>query len=135
MTSHLWYLCRSSCVSSASSDDISQSVSKLSCLGAGFVLLPIGGPKNLAQHILKSVPLEMNVDHLALLSFASGDAAASSSSSSEVGCIRPSEVMRKLSWSHQRLQTCITLLVAEGMVWIDGQDSETTYWFPALAMQ
>jgi hypothetical protein len=132
-------------------DDIAQSVSKLSCLGSGFVLLPIGGPRDLGSHLLKSVPLEMNTDHLAMMTFAStpttaasGTAAAASSSSSassspihssSKGCITPSEVARKLNWSAQRIHNCLTLLVEEGMVWVDAQGAETSYWLPALAMQ
>jgi hypothetical protein len=111
------------------SDDIAQSVSKLSCLGSGFVLLPLGGPKNIGSHLLKSVPLEMNVDHLALIAFAS-DAGAS-----EKGVVRPSEVERKVGWTTQRISDALGLLLEEGMIWIDTQGAETAYYFPALAMQ
>lgn len=133
-------------------DDIAQSVSKLACLGSGFVLLPIGGPKDPGAHLLKSVPLEMNTDHLALMTFAStptpaaatSTGAASSSASSlqahlhhaaEKGCVTPSEVARKLGWSVERINRCIALLLEEGMVWVDAQGEETAYWFPSLAMQ
>lgn len=129
------------------SDDMVQSVSKLSCLGSGFVILPIGGPRNLARHLLKSVPIEINVDHLALLAMAAGTESASASASgggggaaspavgastAPKGCIRASAVQRDLGWSAERVSSCVSLLLEEGMVWLDAQGGEATYWFPAM---
>ena len=125
-----------------------QSVSKLSCLGSGFVILPIGGPRNLGRHLLKSVPIEINVDHLALLAMAAGTEGSSSASASggagagvpaatgastaPKGCIRASGVQRDLGWSGERVSNCVSLLLEEGMVWLDAQGGEATYWFPAM---
>ena len=122
-----------------------QSVSKLSCLGSGFVILPIGGPRNLGRHLLKSVPIEINVDHLALLAMAAGTegssasggagavgSAAAAASTAPKGCIRASGVQRDLGWSGERVSNCVSLLLEEGMVWLDAQGGEATYWFPAM---
>lgn len=111
------------------SDDIVQSVSKLSCLGSGFVLLPVGGPRNLSGHLIKSVPLEFNVDHVSLLNFACAP------ERSERGCVRFSEVISQLRWSDERTRACVTVLMDEGMLWIDLQGIEVAYYFPSIAMQ
>ena len=130
----------------SASDDMVQSVSKLSCLGSGFVILPIGGPRNLGRHLLKSVPIEINVDHLALLAMAAGTEggssasagagaggpAATGASAAPKGCIRASGVQRDLGWSGERVSNCVSLLLEEGMVWLDAQGGEATYWFPAM---
>jgi len=147
-------------------DDVAQAVSKLTCLGSGFELLPVGGPKNLGRHILKSVPIEASVDHLALIRFAAEQgpptdsasddsssptasgtaaaasssgarnnvAAASSSSSSQgvKGCVTLSAAQRQLGWSPERLHRCIALLLEEGMLWVDTQGHEVSWWFPSL---
>ena len=55
-------------------DDMAQSVSKLACLGSGFVVLPVGGTKDLGRNLLKSVPTEFNVDHLAIIQLAAAAA-------------------------------------------------------------
>ena len=154
-------------------DDLVQAIGKLSCLGSGFTILPVTAPAsggssshssasaNLGRHLIKSVPLEIQTDHLALMALAaegedtaalagaggskasSGGAATSASSSSAAlrpsakGCIRPSDVRSKLGWSDPRIQSCLGLLLEEGMVWIDVHPAtgEAEYWMPSMAMQ
>lgn len=142
---------------------MSQSVSKLSCLGSGFVVLPIGGPRNLARHLLKSVPLEINVDHLTLIKWAATQgqgardeaqaeaeattatgsrshsvsqlASSAVAASGSKGCVLPSAARAQLGWSQERLRSCISLLLEEGMLWLDAQGSEDSFWFPSLGVQ
>lgn len=150
-------------------DDLVQAIGKLSCLGSGFTILPVtsapasaassswvGGSSsaNIGRHLIKSVPLEIQTDHLALMALAAdagGDdaaaggskAVASSSSApaslrpSAKGCIRPSEVSSKLGWTAPRIQSCLGLLLEEGMVWLDLHPTtgETEYWMPSMSMQ
>ena len=71
----------------------------------------------------------MNVDHLALITFVE-----SNSPADDPGCIRPSQVMKELGWSQQRIDTCLKLLLEEGMIWVDSQTDETTYYLPSLAL-
>ena len=129
---------------------MSHSLSKLSCLGSGFVVLPVGGARDAGRHLIKSVPTEFNVDHIALIALAaegeqksqpsqqsasvssSGVAAAASSSSSSKGCIRASDVCAKLGWSAKRTSDCVSLLLEEGMVWLDAQATEPEYWLPTF---
>jgi hypothetical protein len=127
-------------------------VSKLACLGSGFQLLAVGGPSNLGAHLLKSVPLEMNVDHLAVMSLASGSdapeqpsgrtASASGSASAPpvagavtaLGCISARDISRRLGWAPERIESCLALLLDEGMAWIDTQGTEVSYGFPSIAL-
>jgi len=130
-------------------DDVAQAVAKLTCLGSGFEVLPVGGPANLGRHILKSVPIEASVDHLALIRYAaeqgqsaraedesvsdssasvsSATAAAAAASSAAAsasppkGCVIPRLAERQLGWSSERLERCIHLLLEEGMLWLDMQ--------------
>jgi len=151
-----------------SCDDILQSVSKLSVLGGGFSVLSVGGSRRPELHLIKSVPLEMNVDHVTLMEYAMGhqrkcknnnqrndddddgtmkdaisstplstvDASPSSSTphSSIPGRIVSSEVNQLLRWSTERLDSCVSVLLEEGMVWIDEQDEskEIAYYFPTI---
>eukprot|EP00727_Mastigamoeba_balamuthi_P004958 m51a1_g14460 putative vacuolar-sorting protein snf8 (247) ;mRNA; r:657678-659031 len=101
-------------------DDVERAIAKLRVLGSGFGIIRAGGRK-----LVQSVPCELNIDHTNVLSLAAQQGHAPQ--------VTASEVMRQLSWDSARVNSVLGLLLKEGMVWVDDQGPERSYWFPSLA--
>eukprot|EP00501_MAST-03F_sp_TOSAG23-6_P000849 GSMAST32.ASY1.ANO1.881.1 assembled CDS len=106
---------RGSKAAAVSVDDIKTAVSKMKILGAGFSLLSAG-----SSTMICSVPVELNVDHTALISLAH-----------ERGYIDTLMIKKNLNWSKSRAEQALMMLTREGMVWIDdgGAGDNRQYWF------
>lgn len=101
-----------------SSDDILRAVEKISVLGSGFRILPIGG-----KSVIISVPMEITNDHEQILTVAE----------QEGGMVSQEIMTSQHGWTPERFLLCIRPLLTDGMVWIDFHNSETAYYFPALS--
>lgn len=105
-----------------SPSDIQVAVSKLAKLGGGFRTLQVG-----SSIMVVSVPTELDNDHCQVMTV------ASASSSKGTGCgITAHELKDQLGWSVERADRALTLLLQQGMAWIDQHKSETYYWFPSV---
>jgi len=112
---------RSKQSSTISIDDIKQAISKVKSLGNGFGLITVGN-----KTMVKSVPVELNRDHSAILNICSSTAYTTLS-----------EIKKKLGWPEHRIKEVLELMLQEGMMWTDEQydgreTSETMYWIPSL---
>eukprot|EP01080_Neovahlkampfia_damariscottae_P002812 gene2812-4220_t len=88
-----------------SKNDIVQAIKSIKPLGNGFTILKIGN-----KEIVQSVPCELSRDHTIVLTMDS--------------------LMKELSWTTDRVDSTLNLLLQEGMAWIDSVDN--TFWFPGL---
>lgn len=100
-----------------SQDDLIRAIKKLSVLGSGFKVIPIGGKK-----IVQSVPGELNMDHTTVIQEAES-----------TGYVTLSSLFSgSLKWSKDRAAHVIEHLIKEGMVWVDEQAQEERYYFSSL---
>lgn len=105
-----------------SPSDIQVAVGKLAKLGGGFRIIQVG-----TSSMVVSVPTELDNDHCQVL------AAASAYSAKGSGCgITAHEVKDRLGWSLDRADRALTLLLQQGMAWIDEHRGQTFYWFPSV---
>jgi ESCRT-II complex subunit VPS22 len=97
-------------------EDISNSVQKMKVLGAGLDVIDAGGKK-----MVVSVPVELNIDHSAVISLAEGAG----------GHVDAAGVRSGLGWPADRTERALAMLVREGMVWVDDQAGAGArrYWF------
>lgn len=111
---------RGSLADPISDDDIIRAIKKLKVLGNGFDLVTLG-----KQQYVRSMPAEMNTDTTRLLEVAQGP-----------GYVSRAEVMRTLGWDGLRVDSCLQLLLKQGMVMIDdgAPDGVRLYWFPCLGV-
>ena len=98
-------------------DDIKCAISKVTSLGNGFSVISIG-----KREMVKSVPMEFNRDHSAILSHCQSTA-----------CATITQLQRKTKWPLHRIERTLNLMLNEGVAWTDEQGAdETVYWFPSL---
>ena len=102
-----------------SPSDILVAVGKLAKLGGGFRTVTVG-----KSVLIVSVPTELDHDHVQVLAVAQ----ATPRSGITVRQIRDALP----SWSEERANRAATLLLREGMAWLDEHRGETYYWFPSL---
>jgi ESCRT-II complex subunit VPS22 len=120
-------------------NDVSQSVSKVSCLGNGFQILKIG-----QKTMVVSVPVELNRDHTSVITHAQQQGGHFSVPGTfQSRCVDCLLLMIEgsffvlgacagLNWANARLKSVLDLLLEEGMVWVDNQGDTPEYWFPSL---
>jgi len=97
--------------------DIGIAVKKLSTLGGGFRIVKVG-----QSDMIVSVPTELDNDHMEIMTLAQDGQ----------GCVTVDEVKQRLSWSEDRVERAITLLLHEGMAWKDDFHGISFYWFPSV---
>eukprot|EP01083_Nonionella_stella_P034256 93802_1 len=103
--------------SAISVDDIKCAISKVKGLGNGFSVMTVG-----RREMVKSVPMEFNRDHTSVLSHCQATA-----------CATITQLSRKTKWPEQRIEQTLSMMLNEGVAWIDKQGGdETIYWFPSL---
>jgi len=97
--------------------DIAIAVKKLSTLGGGFRIVAVG-----QSDMIVSVPTELDNDHMEIMTLAQDGQ----------GCVTVDEVRQRLSWSEERVERALKLLLHEGMVWKDDYHGISFYWFPSV---
>jgi ESCRT-II complex subunit VPS22 len=100
-----------------SAHDITQSISKVACLGNGFQVLRLG-----SKIMVVSVPCELNRDHSAILELAQ----------KHDGHVSLTQVANELQWPRTRMDTVLNMLLEEGMVWVDNLADSPEYWLPSM---
>ncbi|KAL0477241.1 vacuolar protein sorting protein VPS22 [Acrasis kona] len=101
-------------------NDVKQSIRNIKILGNGFELLLVGG-----RYYVQSVPCELSGDHTEILGVAA-----------QKNGLTLDQYARELSWTYQRVDQAMNLLLQEGFAWVDEQTrGERTYWFPGLIDQ
>lgn len=98
------------------SDDVERAVGKLDVLGSGFSIVDTGKTR-----IVRSVPLELNVDHTKALS-----------ACNEKGYMSASVLQERFSWDSRRTQETLRYLLDHEIAWLDTQTPEPTYWILGL---
>lgn len=83
-------------------------------LGSGFTVKAIG-----SKQIIRSVPKELNHDQSKVLEAAQ-----------VIGYITVSMLQLNLRWSRARAVAVLDDLVADSLLWVDLQATETEYWTP-----
>ena len=106
-------------VPQVSPSDILVAVSKLAKLGGGFRTVTVG-----KSVLIVSVPTELDHDHVQVLAVAQ----ATPRNGITIRQIRDALP----GWSQDRADRAATLLLREGMAWLDEHRGETYYWFPSL---
>lgn len=73
--------------------------------------------------MVQSVPLELNLDHSAVLQAARAR-----------GFVTRAELVRQLRWEGPRATAALEFLEHQGMAWIDdkGADGDRAWYFPSL---
>jgi len=99
-------------------DDLLRAIKKLQVLGKGFSLIELGSGNFLVQ----SVPGEVSLDQVSLLSVADGGG----------GCVSESKLGQQLGWNRQRAGIVIQQMMAQGLLWLDEQGEENEYWVPSI---
>ena len=97
--------------------DIAIAVRKLSTLGGGFRIVKVG-----QSDMIVSVPTELDSDHMEIMTLAQDGQ----------GCVTVDDVKQRLSWNEDRVERALTLLLHEGMAWIDDFHGISFYWFPSV---
>ncbi|XP_011270237.1 vacuolar-sorting protein SNF8, variant [Capsaspora owczarzaki ATCC 30864] len=95
-----------------SEDDIERAIKKLKTLGRGFDILVVG-----KQRLVRSVPTELNADQTVVLAAAQ-----------TLGYVTESSLVSTHGWSAERISAALNQLLREGIVWVDDQGSERSYW-------
>ena len=85
-------------------------------LGSGFNIVDTGKTR-----IVRSVPLELSVDHTKALS-----------ACNEKGFISASVLQDRFNWDIRRTQDTLSYLLDHEIAWLDTQTSEPTYWILGL---
>ena len=110
---------RSKKSSSISIDDIKRAIDKVKVLGNGFGLITIGDDREM----IKSVPIELNRDHCAILNICN-----------DTACTTIIQLKKALNWPIYRIEETLDLMLQQGLAWIDEQANDLMYWFPSLYM-
>jgi ESCRT-II complex subunit VPS22 len=101
-----------------SCDDVKRAVLKLSVLDKCFRVIDLGEP------YVMSVPLELSMDHQAIIAVAS---------SYSYACFSLLEAMH--GWTTERFDTAISFLLQEEVVWVDDNNgSEKRYMMPSSSL-
>ncbi|KAL8678045.1 MAG: hypothetical protein Q9186_005576 [Xanthomendoza sp. 1 TL-2023] len=98
-----------------SDDDVLRAVKSLDPLGSGFSVVVLG-----SRQMIRSIPKELNTDQSTVLE-----------AIQVLGHVTCSMLEDNLGWSNARSETVIQDLLADSLVWMDAQASETEYWSPA----
>lgn len=98
-------------------DDLLFAMRKVEVLGSGFKLIRVRN-----QELVLSVPLELSKDHQAVLEIAQ----------EKGGCCLPSELAARLGWDALRIETALQTMMRQGLVWVDNQGRERSYWVVSL---
>lgn len=96
-------------------DDIMRAIESLEPLGGMFKTQTLGGSK-----FIRSVPKELNPDQATVLEVIQ-----------VLGFVTVSMLQANLAWERARAIAVIDDLVADSLVWVDGQAEETEFWSPA----
>ena len=70
----------------------------------------------------KNRPTELDQDHIHVITMANDGQ----------GCVTIDDIMQHLSWTKDRAERAITLLLQEGMAWRDDYHGISFYWFPSV---
>jgi ESCRT-II complex subunit VPS22 len=100
-------------------DDIIKSVKKLSKLGSGFRTITVG-----QVVLIVSVPEELDNDHMQIMNLAEDDRYG------QYGEVTIDNISRALRWNEERSNRALELLLGKGMLWLDVNRGEKSYWFP-----
>lgn len=100
-------------------EDILLATKKLKIFGNSFQVHSLG--KN--RHIIQSIPGELSLQETKALTVAADQ---------ENGFVTKSLLMKELGWNEMRTQQAIDKLISEGLVWVDEQSEEPSFWFPSL---
>ncbi|GFT87985.1 vacuolar-sorting protein SNF8 [Trichonephila clavipes] len=88
-------------------DDLLRAIDKLKILGEGFRTIACGSARD---HIVQSVPAELNVDHTKVIQ-----------KGSSTGYVTLTILMEEFGWEKVRAEKAIVDLIREGLVWVDEQ--------------
>lgn len=103
-----------------SQDDLLRATKKLKVLGNGFTVIQVGK----GQYMVQSVPMELSMDHTALLQLASTTGQAYAT---------VSLLKSNLGWEEDRSKRALEHMLKEGLAWIDTQaPDENFYYFPSM---
>ncbi len=91
-------------------------MSKLDVLGGGYKIVSTGKGK-----VVKSVPLELSLDHTKVLD-----------TCGTKGYTSYSELKSALGWNQARISAAVDFLIQKEIAWVDKQSKETTYWILGL---
>jgi len=100
--------------------DLRKAVESINKLGSDFRILHTGH-----KRVICSVAVELNADHLGVLTFAE----------EHQGTFTYSSLTRTMPQyaDRQRFERAISTLIEDGLCWEDEQNGgETAYWFPSL---
>ncbi|XP_050442138.1 vacuolar-sorting protein SNF8 [Adelges cooleyi] len=101
-------------------DDLLCAAKKLKIFGNGFSVIPVGK----GQYIVQSVPGELSMDQTAVLK---------QLSTSDQPFVSLTSLQEQLKWEEKRASNAIDQMIAEGLCWVDKQNSkEVLYWFPSM---
>ena len=100
--------------------DIKTAVLKLKRLGSGFKIVNVG-----ENEFVMSVPVELSREQGRLLDLGQ----------SSGGFITIRNIIKELKWTKEFSHNSIDSLLREGMVWLDSQSDEDSYWFPSQFFQ
>ncbi|KAL8811545.1 MAG: hypothetical protein Q9200_001714 [Gallowayella weberi] len=98
-----------------SDDDVLRAVKSLGPLGSGFSVVTLG-----SRQMIRSIPKELNTDQSTVLE-----------AIQVLGYVTCSMLEDNLGWSNARSETVLQDLLADSLIWMDTQASETEYWSPA----
>jgi ESCRT-II complex subunit VPS22 len=99
-----------------SDDDIKRAVDSLAPLGSCFTTMKIGH-----RELIRSVPKELNTDQSTVLE-----------AIQLLGYVTISMLQLNLGWERPRAHAVMDDLMADSLVWVDGQAGEKEYWSPAF---
>jgi len=100
-------------------DDLRVAAKKLAILGSGFSIVEVSK----GQFMVQSVPVELSMDHSAVLQLAS---------SLNQPYVSAELIQKSLNWQQERTTNALTFLCDSGFVWVDKHAGQITYWFPSM---
>jgi ESCRT-II complex subunit VPS22 len=101
---------------SVSIDDIKRAIEKLNVLGGGYRIIKVAG-----RPMLLSVPVELSTDHFELLSIAQDE-----------GYVSEDLLRTRCGWPAERFGQVVTVLLREGIVWVDDYRGQRRFEFPSM---
>jgi len=100
-----------------SKSDLIIAIKKIRVLGSGFQLIPTG-----PEFYVQSVARELSVDQSAVIQAAEKSR----------GMVTVRMLEEGLSWPAARSNKVLDELVSDNLIWVEGHDGSTIYWFPAI---
>lgn len=101
-----------------SEDDVLRAVKSLEPLASGYAVMKLG-----SKQMIRSVAKELNIDQSTVLEVIQ-----------ILGYVTVSMLQLNLKWARPRAKAVIDDLVADSLVWVDGQAEEVEYWSPAFGV-